>query len=803
MNFAPSAGLTTAAAEAPPLRIVAVVVTYNRMAQLRVTLSRLSEQPLDHILVVDNASTDGTADWLATLHNPAFTVLRLAENTGGAGGFEAGLRAVTERFDPDWTVLLDDDARPLPGALAAFRAEVAGLDPLAREATGVIAAAVFLPQGDICEMNRPSRNPFWHPVEFLRTVTGRGHRGFHLEDRHFAADAPPVAIDVASFVGFFVSRAAVALGGLPEGGLFIYGDDVIYSLRLRRLGIGIAMHPAVRFEHDCGSLGTGLVTRPLWKVYYLCRNGIALARMAAGPLLYPVALLWYLAAWWRKARHYTPAERPLYRSLMREGVRDGLKGLRGRKDAIHDRVAREEHKVALPDGRPDRGRPVAMTTPAELRASPPVLAAVSAPAPQLAAPQPAARSDNPAAPPSAVPPGKPAPGKPAPAKSAAAKTPKGSARAVAVPARSMPRHRGLLIAFVVIVILPVMASAFYLYTRAVDQYASTLGFTVRSEDVSSASDFLGGLGSSLGVSGSRDSDILYEFLRSQELVSLVDARLDLHSLYSRHVEADPLMGFDPEGTIEDLVEYWQRMVRISYDAGAGLVELRVLAFDAAEAKAIAEVIYDESSKMINALSAIAREDATRYAREDLDAALERLKNARESLTAFRISNRIVDPVADIQGQMGLLSTLQSQLANTLIELDLLIGTAPPEDPRILQAQRRIAVIEQRIDDERRKFGPDGQGPGGENYAVTVGEFERLMVDTQFAEQAYTVAMAAYDGARAEANRQSRYLAAYIRPTLAQKSEFPQREVIVGLVALFSFLIWSILSLVYYALRDRR
>ncbi|NCT11795.1 MAG: sugar transporter, partial [Rhodobacterales bacterium] len=54
-----------------------------------------------------------------------------------------------------------------------------------------------------------------------------------------------------------------------------------------------------------------------------------------------------------------------------------------------------------------------------------------------------------------------------------------------------------------------------------------------------------------------------------------------------------------------------------------------------------------------------------------------------------------------------------------------------------------------------------------------------------------------------ANRQSRYLAAYIRPTLAEKSEFPQRELMLGIVALFSFLIWAILSLVYYALRDRR
>lgn len=369
------------------------------------------------------------------------------------------------------------------------------------------------------------------------------------------------------------------------------------------------------------------------------------------------------------------------------------------------------------------------------------------------------------------------------------------------PARLMLRHLALAASFVVAVLLPTLLTAGYLYLRAVDQYASTLAFTVRSEDISSAADILGGLGSSLGGASSRDSDILFEFIRSQELVAAVDARLDLRHIYSRHVDEDPLMGFDPTGTIEDLRDYWQRMVRVSYDGATGLMELRIVAFDPAEAKAIADAIYDESSRMINALSAIAREDAMRYAREDLDLSVERLKQAREALTAFRIQNQIVDLTADIQGQMGLLNTLQAQLAAALIELDLLAGAGRDGDPRFVQTQRRIEVIEARINEERRKFG--GTGPGAESYATTFAEFERLNVDREFAERAYMAAMSAYDGARAEANRQSRYLAAYVRPTLAQKSEFPQRGLITGLVALFSLLIWSILMLIYYSLRDRR
>lgn len=377
-------------------------------------------------------------------------------------------------------------------------------------------------------------------------------------------------------------------------------------------------------------------------------------------------------------------------------------------------------------------------------------------------------------------------------------------RPVASPARVKRRHWGLLAAFVLMVIIPVLVASWYLNERAADQYASTVAFTVRSEDISSAVDILGGLGTALGGGGggSSDTDILYEFIRSQELVAAVDARLDLREIYSRHYRADPVFGFDPTGTIEDLTSYWSRVVRISYDANSGLMELRVLAITPDEAKAIAEAIYDESTRMINDLSAIAREDATRYAQEDLDRAVERLKEAREALTAFRIENQIVDVNADIQGQMGLLNTLQSQLAEALIELDLLQNTARDSDPRVEQAERRIEVIEARIEEERQKFGSGGTGPNGENYATTVAEFERLSVDREFAEQGYVAALSAFDGARAEANRQSRYLASYIAPTLAERPEFPQRGLLVALVAAFAFLIWAILSLIYYSLRDK-
>lgn len=364
-----------------------------------------------------------------------------------------------------------------------------------------------------------------------------------------------------------------------------------------------------------------------------------------------------------------------------------------------------------------------------------------------------------------------------------------------------PRHGLVLALFLVIVVLPVSVAAWYLYTRATDQYASTLGFSVRKEEGPSASELLGGIAALSGASSS-DTDVLNEFIQSQDMVERVDAAFDLRAIYS-FPERDPVFTIAPDATIEDLVEYWNRMVTIRYDGGVGLIEVRVLAFRPADAQAIAQAIFDESTRMINDLTAIARADATRYAREELEAAEERLRLARTELTEFRTRTQIVDPNADIQGQMGLLNTLQAQLAESLIELDLLGQTTREGDPRIRQTEQRIAVIENRIAEERAKFGISGATRSGQDYASLVGDYESLIVNREFAESAYLTALTSFDAAQAEAQRQTRYLAAHVRPTLAQSAEYPRRATILGVFALFAAMAWATLALIYYSVRDRR
>lgn len=365
------------------------------------------------------------------------------------------------------------------------------------------------------------------------------------------------------------------------------------------------------------------------------------------------------------------------------------------------------------------------------------------------------------------------------------------------PARMKPRHYGMVISFCVVVILPLIVAGWYLYTRAADQYASYVGFSVRSEGTAGPADLMGGLGTLVGANSTTDADILFKFIQSRDLVERVNNRLDLREIWSKAPD-DPVFRFRGGGTLEDLAREWDRKVRIHFDTG--MIDLRILAFDPNDAQAIALAILEEGGILVNELNDIAREDALRYARQELERAEERLREARADLSAFRNEYQLVDPAADVQGQVGVVASLQQQLAEQLVSLGLLRANAQDNDPRIAQTQLRIDVIREQIDAERQKF---GSADGSVALSDLVGRFETLSVDRQFAETSYTAALAAYEAARAEAMRQSRYLAPYIRPTLAQDAEFPERETLMAMIAGFLMLLWIIGTLVFYSLRDRR
>ncbi|MEN8952791.1 capsule biosynthesis protein [Planktotalea arctica] len=380
----------------------------------------------------------------------------------------------------------------------------------------------------------------------------------------------------------------------------------------------------------------------------------------------------------------------------------------------------------------------------------------------------------------------------------------GSSHAFAPPVRSArlrSRHIAAAVSFAVMVLLPVIVSAVYLWTRASDQYASTFAFSIRSEEASSGIELLGGI-ADLSGSGANDSDILYDYLRSQHLVEKMQTSLDLANLWSLP-ERDPIFAFEKTGLIEDLHKHWDRMIDISHDSTRGIIEVRARAFSPEDARLINEEILDHSGELINQINNIAHEDAVRYALDDLQRTKARLSQARTALTEFRVLNEMVDPGVNISTQTSLVATLEAQLTETLIEIAMLSANTRRSDTRLSQAIQRQNVLQSRIDQERSKRTIGTGEAGKQGMARLFGEYEKLIVEVEFTEQSYQIARAGFDAAISDARRNTRYLAAHILPTKADKSLFPKRGLILSFIALGTFLLWALISLVGFSSLDRR
>lgn len=374
---------------------------------------------------------------------------------------------------------------------------------------------------------------------------------------------------------------------------------------------------------------------------------------------------------------------------------------------------------------------------------------------------------------------------------------------VAGPARIERRHSTIVLTFIAVVVLPVALCVLYLSLLARDQFHSSVSFSVQAENGQSASNLLSGLTQLAGATSSAsDQEILFQYLQSQDLVAELNQQIDLRAIFSRNWPADPIFAFDPNGSIEDLQSFWLRNVDISQDAN-GLMTVLVRAPTAEEALRLSQAVFDLASVLINRIAAATRDDSLRYSRAELAAAEERLTTARQEMTSFRLRTQIIDPTVDLQGQMSILNGLRAQLVEMMIELEKLGPGLGETDPRRIQLLNNKASIELAIEVESRKFGEGGLGPGGESFATLFSEYERLSANLQFAEGTYLAAVSGYDAVLSAAARQSRYLVAHIRPTLAERALYPKRAKLAAIFAGFAFLFWALGVLVYYSVRDRR
>ncbi len=292
-------------------RVAAIVVTYNRRDLLLRCIEGIKNQSLapDLIIIVDNASTDGTLQFLnqqRVADGENIKIIELNENSGGAGGFCVGIATAID-LNFDWVWVMDDDACP----------HVTALEELLKVAVN--------PQNIYGSLAVAGPHTAW-----ITTLVDEG-RAVNMADQ-----VPAQArVGFIPFLGLMVHRELVKKIGLPDSGFFIAADDVEYCVRAKRAGADIIIAGKSRIEHPRAQVSQlnvfgkkiSYLRLPPWKRYYDTRNQILIARKYYGIRLFtqtvPAILVRLFAVLISEPR------KSMQLRAFVAGIVDGLLGIKG------------------------------------------------------------------------------------------------------------------------------------------------------------------------------------------------------------------------------------------------------------------------------------------------------------------------------------------------------------------------------------------------------------------------------------------------------------------------------------------
>jgi GT2 family glycosyltransferase len=307
-------------------RIAIVIVTWNKLPGLQLLLEDIRQlQLIDNpsidnqldIYIIDNASTDGTSDWLRTRQSDV-KVIRTAQNCGGSGGFSLGLKTASE-LDYSYIWLLDDDVRLETNSLVELVAVLKNQPKI-----GIVGS-------QIRKLNNPEiiqemgAKIYPKKAHLLGCFANQPHN--NLEDNYQVGSW--ISVDVVAAASLLVRTKLVReIGGFEN--YFLHFDDVEWCLRAVKYGASVAVAPRSIVWHD----SPDHKVRP-WISYYDERNLCYCFEKH-----HPELLLKRLRVVFPKLLYYSLTGRQFWVEAYLNGYRDFLNGIQGQMPT--DRLTYQE-----------------------------------------------------------------------------------------------------------------------------------------------------------------------------------------------------------------------------------------------------------------------------------------------------------------------------------------------------------------------------------------------------------------------------------------------------------------------------
>ncbi len=353
--------------------------------------------------------------------------------------------------------------------------------------------------------------------------------------------------------------------------------------------------------------------------------------------------------------------------------------------------------------------------------------------------------------------------------------------------------------FAVIVLVPSVAAAVYFAFIASDQYMVEAQFTVMGGEVP-APDAIASVTGIPAAAIIQDTQIVTNFIESRAAVEKLDATVGLRRLYSNN-DIDFVARFDPSKPIEKLVNYWQSMSSVSIIMPAGIVDCKVRAFSADDARAIGDSVLSISEQLINDLNARLNADAVRDAEQELQRTAERLAAARTAYEKARNDQGVLDAVKQADALNKLITDLRGQLARMNQMYDAQLHSVLSTAPQMRTLKARIDAGRVQIAELEAKLTATDPAEANQTLSNSMTRFAELDLENQIAERLYAGAAASLELAKLTAEHKLMYLNTFVTPVAPQEPRYPKRILDTAAVVLGSLAAWGVLVGVVTIARD--
>ena len=359
-----------------------------------------------------------------------------------------------------------------------------------------------------------------------------------------------------------------------------------------------------------------------------------------------------------------------------------------------------------------------------------------------------------------------------------------------------------LIGFILLVILPFLASSVYYAFIASDQYVAEARFAVRAVsgtgDTSDASD-PGGATSALNMrSASQDAYVVTSFIHSTEILNRIGKKIDYRSMFIRQ-NADFMSRFGSSRSDEEFLKYWNDHVTAYIDVTSGIITLKVRTFSPDDSVKLADAIIEESEKLINELSERARNDIVQSMKADVQKSGKAYGDTLIALNQFQNASGLLSPQTQAKNSGAILTGLLAQKLEFETRLFVMRQSNAQNSPTYQQ----LNLAKESLDAQIEKMKSALTGPENASLAKSLLEYSRLETDRMIAEKLYESSQKNYDAVLAEALRKTLYLAVFVKPVLPDESIFPRRISTPLIILLALVVTWATLSLIWASVEDHR